>query len=164
MGIVPTHESDLARFWEKVDQHGPVPEHCPELGPCWLWLAGLFGNGYGIFRLDRKLRRAHIVSYEWHVGPTSGLQVQHACNVRRCVNPSHLSLGDRERNMRYAASLGRLPRGERVHFAILTEAEAREVRRLASTGMPKKDIAIRYGISERTVRDIRNGRSWKHLL
>lgn len=29
------------KFWEKVNKHGPVPEHCPELGPCWIWTAGL---------------------------------------------------------------------------------------------------------------------------
>lgn len=25
------------RFWEKVNKDGPIPEHQPELGPCWEW-------------------------------------------------------------------------------------------------------------------------------
>jgi hypothetical protein len=168
VGIVPTHESDLARFWEKVDKHGPVPDHSPELGPCWLWLAGLFGNGYGIFRLDRKLRRAHIVSYEWHVGPTNGLQVQHACNVKRCVNPAHLSLGDQKQNIEYARSLGRMATGVRsgMHthdLTILSDDEVREIHRLASEGVPQDVIAEQFGVTQTMVSHIARGERWRHL-
>jgi hypothetical protein len=37
------------RFWTKVDKAGPVVRH--ELGPCWLWTAGVFKRrgGYGAF-------------------------------------------------------------------------------------------------------------------
>lgn len=35
------------RFWKYVDRHGSVPEHRPELGPCWLWLKGINRDGYG---------------------------------------------------------------------------------------------------------------------
>jgi hypothetical protein len=34
---------------------------------------------------------AHRWSYEYHVGPIpDGLQLDHLCRVRRCVNPWHL--------------------------------------------------------------------------
>lgn len=37
------------RFWSKVDRNGPVPEHRPDLGPCWLWTAYVDAHGYGVF-------------------------------------------------------------------------------------------------------------------
>lgn len=64
-----------------------------EAAGCWVWTGLLSSSGYG--RLyDPELRRtvpAHRASYEAHVGPIPpGLQLDHLCRVRACVNPSHL--------------------------------------------------------------------------
>ena len=72
------------RFWERV-----VPE--PNSG-CWLWTGALI-TGYGV--LWEKERDgniyAHRFSYELHHGPLpDGLQLDHLCRVRSCVNPDHL--------------------------------------------------------------------------
>jgi hypothetical protein len=40
--LPPLTQQDIERFWSKVDRNGPVPEHRPELGPCWVWTAGTF--------------------------------------------------------------------------------------------------------------------------
>lgn len=62
---------------------------------CWLWLGGTSG-GYGQFFAGvvdgvRTRVYAHRFSYELHVGKVpSGLQLDHLCRVRRCVNPTHL--------------------------------------------------------------------------
>ena len=89
------------RFWSKVDKNGPVPEHRPELGPCHLWTAGLDADGYGRFGLNGRNRKAHVVSYEIQVGPIpSGLEPDHLCRVRRCVNDAHLEPVTRAENMR----------------------------------------------------------------
>jgi hypothetical protein len=78
------------RFWAKVDKVGPVPEHRPDLGPCWLWTASLDGQGYGRFS-DGKRRGAHVVAWEAECGPVpDGLELDHLCRVRRCVRVSHL--------------------------------------------------------------------------
>ena len=37
------------RFYSHVDKDGPVPEHCPELGPCWEWTGSLNQFGYARF-------------------------------------------------------------------------------------------------------------------
>lgn len=70
---------------------GDPPAHRPALGPCWLWTGTKHSSGrtgYGWFR-GRAL--AHRASYEIHVGPIPrGLQIDHLCRVRRCVNPAHL--------------------------------------------------------------------------
>ena len=59
---------------------------------CWLWL-GALREGYGLYstRRPKSTRNAHRVVYELLVGPIpSGLQLDHKCRVRRCVNPEHL--------------------------------------------------------------------------
>lgn len=82
------------RFWAKV-----LPE--PNSG-CWLWGAGLSPEGYG--RLSesgtRKALYAHRYSYELHKGPIpEGLELDHLCRVRSCVNPDHLEPVTRKTNM-----------------------------------------------------------------
>jgi hypothetical protein len=74
----------LPRFASKV-------EIDPE-GGCWLWIGKLNRNGYGRFmHPDQRNIVAHRYAYETAVGPIrDGLQLDHLCRVRRCVNPAHL--------------------------------------------------------------------------
>lgn len=76
------------RFWERVNLHGPAPDARPDLGPCWLWMAWLDRQGYGWFG-DIG---AHRFSWELSNGAAipDGLQIDHLCFVRNCVNPWHL--------------------------------------------------------------------------
>lgn len=62
---------------------------------CWLWTAFVDAAGYGRInsgaRASGGILYAHRVSYELHVGPIpAGLQLDHLCRVRSCVNPAHL--------------------------------------------------------------------------
>lgn len=69
------------RFWDKVNK----------TETCWLWTGSVGTHGYGGFRYDGKVKKAHRVSYEMTNGAIpNGLQVDHICRVRHCVNPDHL--------------------------------------------------------------------------
>ena len=69
------------RFWSKVEA----------TGACWLWTAYRNRDGYGRFRLDGRISCAHRVAYEALVGPIpEGLDLDHLCRVRNCVNPDHI--------------------------------------------------------------------------
>src|SRR5262247_3954687 len=63
---------------------------------CLLWVAGALHNGYGSIRVSVGRRRsramlAHRVAYELTRGPIPvGLQLDHLCRVRSCINPQHL--------------------------------------------------------------------------
>lgn len=70
------------RFWDRVrtdDESG-----------CWLWTGYIRPAGYGEFWVKGK-KAAHRWAYERFVGPIpEGLQLDHLCRVRHCVNPDHL--------------------------------------------------------------------------
>jgi hypothetical protein len=62
---------------------------------CWLWMASLDSKGYAQINIGTfghaKMCRAHRISYELHIGPIpEGLQLDHLCRVRSCINPTHL--------------------------------------------------------------------------
>lgn len=58
---------------------------------CWAWTHYLESNGYARLWVDGRNYGAHRFSYEYHVGPIpEGLQIDHLCRVRHCVNPDHL--------------------------------------------------------------------------
>ena len=62
-------------------------------GDCWLWTGHCNQFGYGVVKhrgADRD-RMAHLVLYEQLVGAVpDGLELDHLCRVRNCVNPDHL--------------------------------------------------------------------------
>lgn len=66
---------------------------------CWIWMRSLYPCGYGIVSLNGKPRSAHRVSWEVHNGPIpDGLCVLHRCDVKQCINPTHLFLGTKKDN------------------------------------------------------------------
>lgn len=113
------------RFWAKVDKDGPVPQHRPELGSCWVWTRATTGFGYGKLGLNGRALTAHRRSYEMAYGAIpNGLLVCHRCDNPPCVNPDHLFLGSFADNMRDMHAKGRGgrtgPKGERNSRAKLT--------------------------------------------
>lgn len=72
------------RFWTKVDRRGP--------DECWEWRAYRSADGYGRFNATRhRPENAHRIAYRLTVGPIpDGLQLDHLCRNRACVNPQHL--------------------------------------------------------------------------
>ena len=75
---------------------------------CWHW-SGPAMKGYGRY----SARQAHAVAYEVYVGPIpDGLEVDHLCRNRLCVNPAHLEAVTRQTNVdRRYALLTRCSRG-----------------------------------------------------
>lgn len=87
----------LQRFEDKVMKD-------PNSG-CWLWTGALASNGYGHIMGETKQDLAHRVSYRLHVGEIpKGLNLDHLCRVRSCVNPDHLEPVTHAENVRRGLS------------------------------------------------------------
>lgn len=72
-------------FWAKVQK----------TSSCWLWTGKLTRDGYGHFVMKlasgHKEILAHRVAYVFEKGMVpQGLQLDHLCRNRACVNPAHL--------------------------------------------------------------------------
>ena len=79
-------------FDELMPRIMPIPE-----SGCWVWEGYITTKGYG--ELCRKrgpghgTRRVHRIVYELLRGPIpAGLELDHLCRVRCCVNPDHLEI------------------------------------------------------------------------
>lgn len=95
---------NFERFWSNVQPWGP--------SSCWEWVGFLDRHGYGEFRQRRMSERfcwrAHRVAYEQLVGQIpNGLDLDHLCRVRCCVNPDHLEPVTRSENLRRSPTKGR---------------------------------------------------------
>ena len=81
------------RFWAKVEK----------TDTCWRWTGALLRSGYGVIRVGGRAgsnKFAHRLSYEMHLGPIpEGLDVDHLCRNRACINPDHLEPVTRQVNL-----------------------------------------------------------------
>ncbi|MFF1382803.1 HNH endonuclease signature motif containing protein [Arthrobacter sp. NPDC058288] len=87
-------------FWSHVDKSSE----------CWEWTARRTKKGYGMWAIgpasNNKAVMPHRYSYELHVGPIpDGMQVDHRCHNRTCVNPAHLRLATNKQNNENPAGL-----------------------------------------------------------
>lgn len=162
----------VLRFWLKVDR-GTANE-------CWLWTGAKNGNGYGNFSVRHGATMpAHRFSHALHGGELpAGLVVRHRCDVKTCVNPTHLTLGTQADNMADMVERGRAPRGDRHYMKLmpwlirrgtekasakLTEADVSAIRAERESGASLKEISGRYGVSFQCISKIARGDAWGHV-
>ena len=145
------------RFWAKVNK----------TDGCWEWTAFRMAAGHGLISRGGRgngMALAHRVSWELHNGPIpDGMKVCHRCDNGWCVRPDHLFLGTQADNLADMRAKGRgkgAPRGHANHKSRLTEEQARYA--LTSTE-PARTLARRFGVSDTSIRYIRQRRNWAWL-
>ncbi len=87
---------------------------------CWFWVGSRNRKGYGNLRRDQadggQVIAAHRYVYQKLVGPIpEGLQIDHLCRVRHCVNPKHLEPVEPVVNTRRSPVAPAAIRGRRTH-------------------------------------------------
>lgn len=181
------------RFWEKVNKDGPIPSHCPELGPCWIWTGSRHPDGRGQFHFRGRTYFASVVAYILTYGdpPPDKPCVLHKCDggYIACARPDHLFSGtiadnnaDMKAKGRYQSWMRlhpeRIPRGDQ-HYLVrrpglrqgernpvskLTEAQVIEARRRYATGgITVKELARQMGCTATALYSVIQRRTWKHV-
>ncbi len=77
---------------------------------CWVWGRSA-PQGYGRINVHGRAVAAHRFSYQHFKGPIAvGLEIDHLCCNKRCVNPDHLDAVSQAENVRryWNPNLGRL--------------------------------------------------------
>ena len=78
-----------------------VPEDRGYETPCHVWTGWLNNCGYPTMTHHGRTARSHRVAYEHFVGAIpDGLDLDHLCGVKACVNPEHLEPVTHRENMR----------------------------------------------------------------
>lgn len=77
-------------------------------GGCWNWTGKIDRDGYGKLRFYNRTFRAHRWVWECIYGYIKpGLQLDHLCKNRRCVNPAHLEAVSQKVNTQRATNHNR---------------------------------------------------------
>jgi hypothetical protein len=89
---------DLAKVWAAEDRFWARVNKTDD---CWLWTSYTV-VGYGRFYIDEHPLLTHRLSWFYSTGafPPKGLEMDHLCRVRRCVNPAHLEVVTPRENQR----------------------------------------------------------------
>lgn len=140
----------------------------PETG-CWLWTKGGSKKGYGMFSTGGSANSMSAHRASWVINKSEipdNMHVLHKCDVKCCVNPDHLYLGDQVQNnkdRKERTGYLTVAKGEKVGGAKLNEKQVVEIRDLLSKGFKQRDIAKIYGVDQTNIKCINKRQTWKHV-
>ena len=78
----------------------PAPSR-PLLGDCWVWPGKWRSRGYAMTKIRGRAIGVHKVILEALRGPVPlGLEIDHTCRTKACVNPFHLEMVSHAENVR----------------------------------------------------------------
>ena len=131
---------------------------------CWIWEASLHNTGYGKMRYRGKKVTAHRISYMVYKGEIpKDMFVLHSCDVRECINPNHLRLGDHIDNMSDMSSRNRT-RNQTGTTRYLDREQVLDVREKFASGEYRQiDLARMYNVHDCVIRQIVQGKTYKDI-
>jgi hypothetical protein len=119
-------------------------------------------RGYFQICVNRKIILLHRYMYMQEIGPIKdGNMIRHTCDNKKCINPNHLLEGTHADNMQDMMDRNRFAKGTRISNSVLNEQQVLEI--LSNTTDSNKELARKYNANSATIRDVRVGRTWKHL-
>ena len=125
---------------------------------CWDWQGSLDTSGYGLVKINCKLYKAHIISFNLH---KAGIQnknacVLHKCDNPKCINPEYLFIGTKLDNAKDRDKKGHW----RNWYRVFTK---KQIRRIKQSKKSIHLLADYYGVSSITIHNIRIGKTYKDI-
>lgn len=145
-------------FWSRVNK----------TETCWLWTGHINSDGYGQLSVYGYTERAHRVSWMLSKGIIpAGKLILHKCDIRNCVNPEHLFIGNDADNTLDMVNKGRShhPKfiGELNNAAKLTEQTVKQIRALNGF-IERKNLALIFNLTPSQICNVVKRKSWKHIF
>jgi len=124
----------------------------PETG-CWEWFGNTCIKGYGKYKVGIKSYKAHRFMYEERFGKIpKGMQIDHKCKVKNCVNPDHLEVVTGTENIR------------RSSVTKITRAQAIQIHKKYKTKkFFQSDLAKIFNIDQTQISRILLKKSWSDI-
>ena len=142
------------RFWGKVDIRSP--------SECWLWR----GSTNPTTRYGKLSRRVNgqLITHQAHRYAwmqvngfiESYICVLHRCDVRLCVNPSHLFIGSRLDNARDRDEKGRQSQGENHARCLKGRFSVDDIREIRDSSLSHRELAKLYDCNRGAISLIQN--------
>jgi len=149
------------RFESRVDRSGGSGSCHPWTGSCDKQ------TGYGDFWYRGRTIGAHRYAWQRKNGPIpEGMSVLHRCDIRKCVNDTHLDIGSQADNMRDRIAHGAgYARGEAHSRSRLTEKNLQIAAALRRDRKTWKEIAELLGVARSTIsRSVQHQSDlWSHV-
>lgn len=118
----------------------------PETG-CFVWLLSTNEKGYAKTYRDGKFRKAHVVAWEERNGSVpDGLELDHTCKNRKCINPDHLEPVTHRENLRRSSRMK------------LSDADVVEIRRRFALGESRKSLGRVFKVTAWHISTIISGK------
>ena len=137
------------------------------VGECLLWTGRKIWSGYGTIGIRSHSTAVHRVAYKmWNGDIPKGMYVLHKCDIRHCIEPSHLYLGTHHDNMKDMVERDRQyhPLGELHKMSKFKDENILEIRALYASGKySQADLSRKYEVCGPCIHNIVKRKSWKHL-
>lgn len=119
--------------------------------PCWIWQWRIAPDGYGCKSVNGRKTPAHRAYWERAHGVVpAGMDLDHLCRNRACVNPAHLEVVSRAVNV------------QRGLLTKLTAAQVLEIRARAGYRNGAA-LAREFGVSKTTISEILSRHTWANI-
>lgn len=116
---------------------------------CWSWLGAISARGVACKQVAGRNVPARRWLWEQLFGPIpDGMVIAQLCGKGDCINPHHLKCTTQAEAQRLGLS------------STLTPGDAATIR-AAKGEVAAKELAVDYGVSVQTIRDIWRGDSWR---